>query len=110
MSERHDAPCVGGGHTGIIWCQSIDVALLYDNKSIPEVGRVPATQVMLSAFVAYLAAAYLGRMISGYLNGMQAWHILHSLPWVLEKKEMDTMLWAAKKFMLSTLIKKKRSP
>ena len=81
-----------------------------DAKSIPELGRAPATQALLSAFVAYLASAYSGRTITGYLSRVRAWHILHSLPWDLEDKEMGTMLRAAEKLTPSTSRKKKRRP
>jgi hypothetical protein len=47
---------------------------------------------MLLTFVVHLAAAYSSKTISGYLNRVWAWHILHSFPWALEKKEMNTML------------------
>ncbi|KAH9033674.1 hypothetical protein EDB84DRAFT_1561627 [Lactarius hengduanensis] len=67
-----------------------------DDKGIPELERAPAAQPLLSAFVAHMAAAYSGKTISNYLNGVRAWHILHSVPWVFEKMEMDTMLRASK--------------
>jgi hypothetical protein len=81
-----------------------------DEKGIPEAARAPATQPLLSAFVAYLAAAYSGKTISGYVSGVRAWHILHGVPWVLEKKEMDTMLRTAEKLTPNSSKKKKRRP
>ena len=41
-----------------------------DEKGIPEEGRALAMQDLVSVFVAHLAAAYSGRTISGYLNGV----------------------------------------
>ncbi|KAH9056791.1 hypothetical protein EDB87DRAFT_1675882 [Lactarius vividus] len=38
-----------------------------------------------------------GKTISNYLNGVRAWHILHSIPWILDKAEMDAMLHASKR-------------
>ena len=61
-----------------------------NEKGTPEEARVPASQPLLSMFVVHLAAAYSRKMISGYLNGVRAWHILHGLPWTLEKSEMET--------------------
>ena len=81
-----------------------------DDKSVPEQDRAPATQTLLSAFVAHMAAAYAGRTISNYLNGVRAWHILHSVLWGLEKKEMDTMLRAAEKLTPEAAKRKKRRP
>ena len=81
-----------------------------DSRSVPEAARAPASQALLSAFVAYMAAAYSGKTIAGYLSGVRAWHLLHSLPWVLDKKEMDTMLQAADKLTPSTSKRKKHCP
>ena len=81
-----------------------------DSKGVLEEGRAPATQALLSAFVAHMAAAYSGKTISSYLNGVQAWHILHSIPWVLERKEMDAMLRAAHKLTPDASKRKKRLP
>jgi hypothetical protein len=41
-----------------------------DKKGTPEEARAPVAQSLLSAFVAHLAAAYSGRTILGYLNGV----------------------------------------
>ena len=81
-----------------------------DEKGVPEENRVPATQALLSAFVAHLAAAYSGRTISGYLNGVRVWHILHGLQCALERREMETMLRAADKLTPSSSKRKKRQP
>jgi hypothetical protein len=57
-----------------------------------------------------MAAAYSGKTIANYLNGVRAWHILHSVLWVLEKKEMDTMLRAADKLTPGASRKKQHLP
>ena len=81
-----------------------------DAKSIPELGRAPATQAVISAFIAHLVSTYSGKTISGYLSGIRAWHILHGLPWVFDKKVVDTMLRAAEKLTPNTSRRKKWSP
>ena len=81
-----------------------------DDKRVPEEDRAPAAQALLSAFVAHLAAAYSGKMISGYVNGVRAWHILHGLHWGVEEKEMEAMLRAADKITPSSSRRKKRRP
>jgi hypothetical protein len=81
-----------------------------DSKGVPEPDRAPASQTLLSAFVAHMAAAYSGKTVAGYLSGVRAWHLLHGVPWVLEKKEMDTMLRAADKLAPRASKKKKRLP
>ena len=56
-----------------------------------------------------MATAYSGETITNYLSGVRAWHLLHGVPWALEKKEMDTMLQASKKLSPATS-RKKRLP
>ena len=63
-----------------------------DSKQVSEYDRAPVSQTLLSAFVAHMAAAYSGKTVAGYLCGIRAWHLLHGIPWALEKREMDTML------------------
>ncbi|KAH9005823.1 hypothetical protein EDB86DRAFT_3061586 [Lactarius hatsudake] len=55
-----------------------------DQKGHPKTEMAPVTQPLLSVFVTHMAAAYSGKTISNYLNGVQAWHILHSIPWHLD--------------------------
>jgi hypothetical protein len=81
-----------------------------DSKGTPESERAPATQPLLSAFVANLAASYSGKTISNYLYGVRAWHILHGIPWKVEKAEMDSMLRAANKLTPVSSKKKPRRP
>ena len=78
-----------------------------DGRATPEAEQAPASQALLSAFVAHMAAAYSGKTISNYLNRVRAWHLLHSIPWVLEKNEMDAMLQAADKLTPSSSKRKK---
>ena len=68
-----------------------------DMRGVPEAERAPASHVLLLSFVSTLAAAYSGSAVSNYLYGVQAWHILHGVPWRIEQIEMDTMLKAAEK-------------
>ena len=81
-----------------------------DSKQVSEYGRAPASQTLLSAFVAHMAATYSGKTVAGYLSGIRTWHLLHGIPWALEKREMDTMLRAAEKLTPGTSKKKKRLP
>ena len=63
-----------------------------DSKGLSKQQRVLALQDMLSAFISHMATVYSGKTISNYLSGVRVWHILHMMPWVLEKREMDLML------------------
>ena len=40
----------------------------------------------------------------------RSWHILHSVPWAMEKAEMDIMLRVAEKLTPDNVKKKKRCP
>jgi hypothetical protein len=81
-----------------------------DNKNITEHERAPASQLLLSGFVSSLAVSYSGKTISNYFYGVRAWHILHGMPWRLEKAEMETMLRAAEKLTPPTSKKEQRRP
>jgi len=81
-----------------------------NSRATPEQQRAPADQASLSAFVAHLAAAYSSKTITNYLHGIRAWHVLNSIPWLLEKREMDTMLRAAAKLTPLSSKRKMRLP
>jgi hypothetical protein len=81
-----------------------------NSKNIPEHERAPAGQLLLSGFVSTLAVSYSGKTISNYFYGVQAWHILHGMPWHLEKAEMETMLRVAEKLTPPTSKKEQRRP
>ena len=81
-----------------------------DLRGVPEAERAPASHVLLLSFVSTLAAAYSGSAISNYLYGVRAWHILHGVPWRIERMEMDTMLKAAEKMTPPSSRRKKRRP
>ena len=81
-----------------------------DKKGVPEQQRAPASQNLLLAFVSHMATVYSSKTISNYLSGVRAWHILHRVPWTLEKKEMDLMLRAADKLTPDSTRRKKRRP
>ena len=96
-------------------CTSYGAGLLMwhcfcDGQATPEAERAPASQALLSAFVAHMAVAYSGKTISNDLNRVRAWHLLHSILWVLEKNKMDAMLQAADKLTPSSSKRKKCHP
>lgn len=81
-----------------------------NGQATPETERAPATQALLSTFVTHMATAYSGKTISNYLHGMRAWHLLHSIPWSIEKNKMDTMLRAVGQLTPSSSKRKKHCP
>lgn len=81
-----------------------------DQKNIPEKDRAPASQVLIMSFVSTLAAAYSGSAISNYVYGVRAWHLLHGVPWKIDKPELEALLKAAEKLTPSSSRRKKRRP
>jgi len=81
-----------------------------DKKGIPEKDRAPVSQLLLMSFVSTLAAAYSSLAISNYVYGVQAWHILHGIPWKIQKMEMETLLKAAEKLTPPSSRRKKQCP
>ena len=96
-------------------CASYGMGLLMwhcfcDSKGVLERERAPVKQSLLSAFVVHMATAYSRKTIVNYLSAVHAWHLLHSIPWALEKKEMEIMLQAAEKLTPKSSKKKKCLP
>jgi len=81
-----------------------------DDHKIPEDQRAPATPILINSFIATLAEGYTGDAISNYVCGVRAWHLLHGLPWLISKKETQTLLETASKTTPPSLKCKKRKP
>ncbi|KAH8074944.1 hypothetical protein BXZ70DRAFT_911531 [Cristinia sonorae] len=65
-----------------------------DIKGIPEANRTPVDTDLMASFVSTLAGTYAGSTIRNYFAGVRAWHILHRIPWSLDKPTMDAILKA----------------
>jgi hypothetical protein len=81
-----------------------------DKKDILEAQRAPASLLLLSSFIATLAGAYSGKTITNYLYGVHAWHTIHSVPWTIQRTELDTLLRAADTLTPTLSLKPKRIP
>ncbi|CAA7267787.1 unnamed protein product [Cyclocybe aegerita] len=57
-----------------------------------------------------LTGAYSGSTIQNYSYGVQAWHILHGLPWEMNEPEMVFLLKGAEKVAPASAKQKKRVP
>ncbi|KAL7277684.1 hypothetical protein ACG7TL_008616 [Trametes sanguinea] len=66
-----------------------------DLRSIPEGHRAPADELLILAFVASIAGSYAQSAINNYVAGVRAWHILHGLPWNVDKNRYDAALAGA---------------
>ena len=81
-----------------------------DQKSVPEEDRALASQLLIMSFVSTLTATYSGSAISNYVYGVQAWHLLHSMPWKINKPKLEVLLKAAKKLTPMSSRRQKRHP
>jgi hypothetical protein len=81
-----------------------------DKRDIPEHLRAPISHTLAASFVASLAGCYSGSTISNYVHGVRAWHILHGLPWKLNRMEMDALMKGAERLTLASSRRKKRVP
>ena len=71
--------------------------LFCDSRLIHEGTRAPVLMEILSAFVAHLTGTISGQTIILYVNGIRAWHMLHSLPWRAEPSLLATLYTSALK-------------
>jgi hypothetical protein len=66
-----------------------------DEHGIPEEKRAPASPLVIQSFIATLAGAYASSTIVNFVCGVRAWHIMHGIPWSVNKEETDAMLKGA---------------
>lgn len=81
-----------------------------DNKDIAEDQRAPASQLLLSNFIAALAGAYAGKTLSNYVYGVRAWHLIHGIVWAPNDAETISLLRAATKLTPEQSKRKPRVP
>lgn len=66
-----------------------------DSRGVPDDARAPASNDLLTAFIAELAGAYSASAIQNYISGVRAWHLLHRLPWHIDATEQSLLLRGA---------------
>ncbi|KAJ7290764.1 hypothetical protein C8J57DRAFT_1276465 [Mycena rebaudengoi] len=79
-----------------------------DSKSVPESQRAPASPTLVAAYISTLAGFLSGGTLSNYVAGVQAWHILHGVAWMMNK--LDGLLKAADALTPSSSKRKAREP
>ena len=62
--------------------------------------------MLISALIGSLSS----KAIHNYVYGIQAWHILYSLPWVLHKEQINMVLKGATKLAPSVVKQDKHKP
>lgn len=59
-----------------------------DLCGVPEEQRCLASSVLLLAFITLCIGIYSGKTLANYFYGIQAWHPLHSQPWLAQQGEI----------------------
>lgn len=81
-----------------------------DEFNIPEFQRAPTSVTVLSLFIATLAGSYSSSAIANAVAAVQAWHVLHGVPWVIDKRELQSMLKASERLVPDSSRRPKREP
>jgi hypothetical protein len=81
-----------------------------DKRDIPGHLQAPISHPLAASFIASLAGSYSGSTISNYIHGVQAWHILHGLPWKLNPMETEALMKGAERWTPSSSERKKCLP
>lgn len=66
-----------------------------DTHGISELDRAPAPTHVIEAFIASCSGAYSRTAIENSVAGIQAWHLLHHLPWNPNKSTISHLYKAA---------------
>ncbi|EIM79638.1 uncharacterized protein STEHIDRAFT_87996 [Stereum hirsutum FP-91666 SS1] len=81
-----------------------------DIFNISEFQRAPTSPVIMSLFISMLAGSYSSSAIANAVAAVQAWHTLHGVLWVMDKKEIGLMLKAAERLVPESSRRPKRDP
>jgi hypothetical protein len=81
-----------------------------DEQNVPESERAPTSPKLLQAFIATLAGAYAGSTVINFVCGIRAWHILHGIPWAINKEETDALIKGARALAPASSKKAPRPP
>ncbi|KAJ6521485.1 hypothetical protein DFH09DRAFT_1331197 [Mycena vulgaris] len=66
-----------------------------DSKAVPEPLRAPTGPTLIAGYISALAGFLSGSTISTYVSGVRAWHIIHSVAWVMNLPELEALFKAA---------------
>jgi len=65
---------------------------------------------MVVTFISACAGAYSGSSLNDYICGLQAWHILHGLPWSIDQSTLSAALTGAARLAPPSSSRPKREP
>ena len=62
-----------------------------DSRKILDLQWAPASAILISFFISNLAGLYSRSTMTNYVQGVQAWHTIHGLNWVVKDVEVDAL-------------------
>lgn len=77
---------------------------------LPKAQCTPVASPLILAFIASLAGSYSGSTLANYVYSVWAWHILHSMQWVMNNLQLKVALTGATNIAPATLKQPKQSP
>ncbi|KIN93569.1 hypothetical protein M404DRAFT_35970 [Pisolithus tinctorius Marx 270] len=89
---------------GVLWAEKtketystrlLTYHVFCDTHGISEAQRAPIAANTLLAFLSSCAGSYSGSALSNFMASLQAWHLLHGLPWNINPDELHTILEGA---------------
>ena len=84
--------------------------LFCDSKKVDKNLRAPVNPIILESFIARMAGIYCASTISGYVAAIQAWHIVHSLPWSVDGPGLNAIVKGAQRMASRDSERQKREP
>ncbi|EIW54667.1 uncharacterized protein TRAVEDRAFT_80679, partial [Trametes versicolor FP-101664 SS1] len=81
-----------------------------DLRDIPDEQRAPAPELLILSFITSLAGSYSDSAINNYVAGVRAWHIIHGLPWTVDKLRYDKAIAGAGQLAPETSKRSQREP
>ncbi|KAN0084599.1 hypothetical protein V8E55_008103 [Tylopilus felleus] len=81
-----------------------------DSREVLGKDRALAKAALVALFVSALTGSLSGKAIHNYIYGVQAWHTLYGLPWVLHEEQIATMLKGIAKLAPPALKQDKHKP
>ena len=98
---------MGGIQLGSLQFRPADFHVYCDQKGVSEDQHMPASPVLIHAFISALAGTYSSSTIDNYIYSIQAWHLIDGVRWQMEVAELETLPRAGEKTTPATPRKKK---
>ncbi|KAJ7585654.1 hypothetical protein C8J56DRAFT_1004824 [Mycena floridula] len=81
-----------------------------DTWKVKEEHRAPATYAVLQTFLTAMAGSYSGSTAANYFHSIRTWHIIHSVPWIIDHNKFQVLLKGVNNLTPASSKQKKRAP